>query len=88
VFIDLIKVCALTDDSKRMKRLTKLKIKIMRIEMKDGYEITEEILQIAKGYNFYACYIDSYTQMKAAEDKNIEIMQKLRELGVEKLKQI
>lgn len=60
----------------------------MRIEMKDGYEITEEILQIAKGYNFYACYIDSYTQMKSAEDKNIEIMQKLRELGVEKLKQI
>lgn len=60
----------------------------MKIEMKEGYEITEEILQIAKGYNFYACYIDSYTQMKAAEDKNREIMEKLKELGVLKLKQI
>ena len=56
--------------------------------MKEGYEITEEILQIAKGYNFYSCYIDSYTQMKAAEDKNREIMQKLKELGVLNLKQI
>jgi len=34
VFIDLIKVCALTDDSKRMKRLTKLKIKIMKTLLK------------------------------------------------------
>lgn len=60
----------------------------MKIEMKDGFELTEEIMQIAKGYNFYACYIDSYTQMKAAEDKNREIMEKLKELGVEKLKQL
>ena len=60
----------------------------MRIEMKEGYEITEEIMQIAKGYNFYACYIDNYTQMKEAEYKNSEIMEKLKELGVLKLKQI
>ena len=60
----------------------------MKIEMKEGYEITEEILQIAKGYNFYTDYISNYGQMKDAEDKNREIMQKLKELGVLKLKQI
>ena len=60
----------------------------MKIEMKEGYEITEEILQIAKGYNFYACYISNYGQMKDAEDKNREIMEKLKELGVLNLKQI
>ena len=36
----------------------------MKIEMKTGFEITEEIQQIASGYDFYSCYIDSYTQMK------------------------
>lgn len=60
----------------------------MRIEMKEGYEITEEILQIAKGYNFYTDYISNYGQMKEAEYKNSEIMEKLKELGVLKLKQI
>lgn len=60
----------------------------MKIEMKEGYEITEEIMQIAKGYNFYTDYISNYGQMKEAEDKNSEIMEKLKELGVLKLKQI
>ena len=60
----------------------------MKIEMKEGYEITEEILQIAKGYNFYTDYISNYGQMKEAEDRNNKIMEKLKELGVEKLKQI
>ena len=60
----------------------------MKIEMKEGYEVTEEILQIAKGYNFYACYISNYGQMKEAEDRNNNIMEKLKELGVLKLKQI
>jgi hypothetical protein len=58
----------------------------MTIEMKAGFEITEEIQQIASGYDFHTCYIDSYTQMKQAEEKNKSIMDRLNELGVEKLK--
>jgi len=58
----------------------------MTIEMKAGFEITEEIQQIASGYDFHTCYIDSYTQMKQAEEKNRSIMDRLNELGVEKLK--
>ena len=57
----------------------------MKIEMKQGFEITEEIQKIASGYDFYTCYIDSYTQMNQAEERNEAIMSKLRELGVEKL---
>ena len=53
--------------------------------MKPGFEITEEIKQIAYGYDFHTCYIDSYTQMKQAESKNKAIMSKLNELGVNKL---
>ena len=57
----------------------------MKIEMKPGFEITEEIQQIASGYDFHTCYIDDYTQMKEAEERNEIIMEKLRELGVNKL---
>ena len=57
----------------------------MKIEMKAGFEITEKIQKIASGYDFYTCYIDSYTQMKEAEERNEIIMSKLRELGVIKL---
>ena len=57
----------------------------MKIEMKPGFEITEEIKKIASGYDFYSCYIDNYGQMKQAEERNEIIMEKLRELGVNKL---
>ena len=57
----------------------------MKIEMKQGFEITEEIKKIALGYDFHTCYIDSYTQMKQAEERNEAIMNKLIELGVEKI---
>ena len=57
----------------------------MNIEMKPGFEITEEIQKIASGYDFYSCYIDNYTQMKQSEERNEAIMEKLRELGVNKL---
>jgi hypothetical protein len=57
----------------------------MKIEMKPGFEITEEIKKIASGYDFYSCYIDNYGQMKEAEEKNEAIMSKLNELGVNKL---
>ena len=49
----------------------------MKIEMKPGFEITEEIQQIASGYDFYSCYIDSYTQMKQAEGRNEAIILKV-----------
>jgi len=54
--------------------------------MKQGFEITEEIEQIAKGYDFYSHYIDNYGQMMEAREKNITIMDKLKELGVNDLK--
>jgi outer membrane receptor for Fe3+-dicitrate len=54
----------------------------MKITMKEGYEITEEIENIAKYYDFNYYYIDNYGQMKEAEYKNNEIMNKLKELNV------
>jgi hypothetical protein len=59
----------------------------MKIEMKEGFEITEEIEQIAKGYDLFSCYIDNYTQMKQAEERNTAIMDKLMELGVHLIKE-
>jgi putative N-acetylmannosamine-6-phosphate epimerase len=59
----------------------------MKIQMKDGFEITEEIEQIAKGYDLFSCYIDNYTQMKQAEERNTAIMNKLMELGVHLIKE-
>ena len=53
--------------------------------MKEGFEITEEIEQIASGYDFNYRYIDNYGQMKEAEEKNTAIMSKLKELGVNDL---
>jgi hypothetical protein len=57
----------------------------MKIIMKEGFEITEEIQNIASGYDFHTCYIDNYGQMKEAEYKNESIMDKLKILNVEKL---
>lgn len=54
----------------------------MKITMKEGYQITEEIQNIAKYYDFNYYYIDNYGQMKEAEYKNNEIMIKLKELNV------
>ena len=55
--------------------------------MKDGFEITEEIQTIAKGYDLFTCYIENYTQMKQAEESNTAIMDKLRKLGVNLIKE-
>lgn len=57
----------------------------MKIEMKPGFEITEEIKLIANGYDFYTCYIDSYGQMKQADERNQNIMVRLNDLGVKTL---
>jgi hypothetical protein len=59
----------------------------MTIIMKEGFEVTEEIIKISKGYDLFVCYIENYTQMKNAEEKNYEIMNQLKELGVEKIKE-
>jgi hypothetical protein len=59
----------------------------MKIQMKEGFEITKEIEQIAKGYDLFSCYIDNYTQMKQAEERNTAIMDKLMELGVHLIKE-
>jgi hypothetical protein len=57
----------------------------MTIVMKEGLEVTQEIKDLARGYDVYYRYIDNYGQMKDAESKNYEIMGKLRPLGVERI---
>jgi len=57
------------------------------IVMKDGYELTDEIMDLASRYDAFYMYIDNYGQMKDAERKNKEIMDKLRPLGVERINQ-
>jgi len=59
----------------------------MKIEMEEGFELTQEIKDLARGYDVYYRYIDSYGQMKEAEYKNNEIMKKLLPLGVKRITQ-
>lgn len=54
----------------------------MVIRTKDNIPVTDEMKQIARGYNFFTMYIDSYSQMKEAEEKNSIVMEKLTSLGV------
>jgi hypothetical protein len=58
----------------------------MKIEMNENFEITEEIIKIASGYDFYTSYIDNYGQMMEAKEKNTKIMVRLNDLGVKTLK--
>ncbi len=57
----------------------------MKIIMNEGFEITEEIITLSKGYDVYYHYIDNYSQMKQAEQKNNQIMDKLKLLGVKNI---
>jgi len=59
----------------------------MNIVMKEGFEVTQEIKDLARGYDVYYRYIDSYGQMKEAEEKNYVILEKLKPLGVERILQ-
>lgn len=59
----------------------------MNIVMKEGFELTQEIIDLARGYDVYSCYIDNYTQMKQAEEKNRSIMDILGPLGVERIRE-
>ena len=54
----------------------------MKIIMKEGYEITDEILNLYKQIDFNYFYIDDYGQMKEAELKNKQIVEKLKKLNV------
>lgn len=62
-------------------------IEIMEIVMKEGFEVTQEIKDMARGYDVYYRYIDNYGQMKEAEEKNYVILEKLKPLGVERILQ-
>jgi hypothetical protein len=53
-----------------------------KFNMKDGYQVTDEIVSELYNYDFHTNYIDSYTQMKEAEEANENIKQRLSELGV------
>ena len=59
----------------------------MNIVMGEGFELTQEIKDKARGYDEYYMYIDSYGQMKEAEYKNEAIMKELRPLGVKWIRQ-
>jgi hypothetical protein len=53
--------------------------------MKEGFEVTQEILDLSRGYDVYYRYIDNYGDMKDAEYKNNAILEKLKPLGVERI---
>ena len=55
--------------------------------MEEGFELTQEIKDKARGYDEYYLYIDNYGQMKEAEYKNEAIMKELRPLGVKYITQ-
>jgi hypothetical protein len=57
----------------------------MNIIMKEGFEVTPEIIDLAMGYDVYSMYIDNYGQMKEAEAKNKAILEKLKPMGVERI---
>jgi len=57
----------------------------MNIIMKEGFEVTPEIIELARGYDVYSMYIDNYGQMKEAEAKNKAILEKLKPMGVERI---
>ena len=57
----------------------------MIIVMEDGLEVTQEIKDLARGYDVYYRYIDNYGQMLDAEAKNNKIMAKLKPLGVKRI---
>ena len=52
------------------------------IQLEEGKEITEEIENLIRSYDFYSAYIDDYTQYMQAERRNDEIRRKLKNLGV------
>lgn len=57
----------------------------MTFIMEEGFEVTQEIRDLARGYDVYFRYIDNYGQMCDAEKRNEEIMEKLRPLGVKRI---
>jgi hypothetical protein len=60
----------------------------IKFTMKPGFEVTEEIKNIANRYDFYYRYIENYGQMVDQERANDKIKDQLTELGVEKFEQV
>jgi len=70
---------------KENEETTTIKMGSKEIVMKPGTEITPEMEQLIRRYDHNYRYIDDYTQMKDAEDKNNEIMKQLRPLGITRI---
>lgn len=54
----------------------------MKIAMAEGLEVTQEVESLAKQYNWFSRYIDDYCDRRLTEEHNLEIENKLNELGV------
>ena len=70
---------------KENEETTTIKIGRANVTIKTGTEITPEMEQLIRRYDHNYRYIDDYTQMKDAEDKNNEIMKQLRPLGITRI---
>ena len=58
----------------------------MEIVMKEGFEVTLEIEVLVRQYDFYTAYIEHSGQREKAEDKNRKVMEQLKALGVESIR--
>ena len=59
-------------------------MKQTKIEMHSG-EVTDEILNIVRNYDFYTQMIENSGQRQAAYERNRILEQQLRQLGVAKI---
>jgi len=59
----------------------------MNIIMESGLEPTEEVKKAVSGYNPYFRYIDSSTDMHLAIDRNNEIKESFKDLGIKEIRE-
>ena len=59
-------------------------MKQTKIEMHSG-EVTDEILNIVRNYDFYTQMIENSGQRQLAYERNRKLEQQLRQLGVSKI---
>jgi hypothetical protein len=57
----------------------------MRIEMQQGKDVTSEILDLAKAYDFQARFEKDYKKQREIEANNYNIIVRLKKLGVKNL---
>lgn len=58
----------------------------MIIVMKEGFEVTLEIEVLVRQYDFYTAYIENSGQREKAEEKNRNLMEQLKALGVKSIR--